>query len=384
MNKANADVKVAQFQVEQSESDVDKGQAMLVLRKIQYKRFKGLVEAKSIQRELLDEKEESRNAAEATLFAARKAVLTAKANVSAAQASVEQAKADVADAEAAISVAKAELDRAEVYSKYTQILSPYSGVVTKRNFHNGDFIRDASQNGVDPMLAVARTDKMRIIIYVPDQAVPYLHAGDTVKLDIDALPDDDFHGKIARIAYAESYDSRTMRAEMDTENDRDLLRDGMYGHMTIHLGREKGVRVPSICLSGKEEGEERSVYVVRDDKVHEVKVRIGIDDGIEATIREGLETSDQVVVERPKGLKDGAKVEVTGEGMQKAPVHREGQGQEDKKSGGAKGPKGKKSSGAGKAESAEEGRKEPAKSNFSGGRESIRPSTNDEKDAQGV
>ena len=200
---------------------------------------------------------------------------------------------------------------------------------------------------------------------MPDRAVPYLKVGDRVQLDIDALPDHDFEGKIARLAYAESLESRTMRAEVDLENPDGLLKAGMYGKMTIHLGREEGVRIPSTALSGDEQGEDRSVFVVHDNKAHKVKVRVGIDDGIEATVREGLSASDEVVAERPKGLKDGTQVQVIGEGLEKAPTHQKGQ--EDKKSAGKKGgSKSKKSSGKSK----EEGKQPSAKSNFTGGRES--------------
>ena len=115
------------------------------------------------------------------------------------------------------------------------------------------------------------------------------------------------------MAYLEVYDTRTMRTEVDMLNPDGLLKDGMYGEITIHLGREKGLRIPSKCLVGSEkEGDERSLFVVRDNQAREVKVKIGSDDGIEVTIRGGLSLSDQVVAERPPSLADGMKVEVVG------------------------------------------------------------------------
>ncbi len=310
LNRAEADQKAAQSRYEQSKSDVKKAQAMVSLRRKQYKRYRGLAEDKAIQLELVDEKMEAQLVAEAAETAAEKAVTTAYDQLEAAKADVVQAKANIEDAKAALGVAQAALDRAEVFAKYTQIVSPYTGVVTKRNFHNGDFIRDASREGEKPVLAVARTDKMRIIVQVPDTAVPYLKVDDPVTLRIDTLPDRHFKGKVARMAYQESYDTRTMRTEVDLENPDGLLKDGMYGEMTIHLGREKGLRIPSKCLTGNEKGNERAVYVVREGKAKEVKVEIGIDDGIEVTIRKGVKQGDQVVVDRPSGMTDNSPVEV--------------------------------------------------------------------------
>jgi RND family efflux transporter MFP subunit len=310
VTKANADLKAAQSQYERTKADVKKAQALVSLRRKIYQRYKGLAAEKAIQEELVDEKLEAQIVAEEQENAAEKAVDAAKSAAAAADASVKQAEADFKDAKAAVDVAQAALDRANVWAGYTKITSPYTGVVTKRNFHNGDFVRDASQGGELPMLAVARTDKMRIIVQVPDRDVPYLHEGAPADLKIDTLSDRHFQGKVARMAYQEAYDTRTMRTEVDMMNPDGLLKDGMYGEIVIHLGREKGLRIPSKCLVGDEKDEMRSVFVVRDGRAREVKVKVGIDDGIETTIRDGLSKSDRVVLERPPGLADGMRVEV--------------------------------------------------------------------------
>lgn len=372
LNRREADQLAAESRYEETKAGLKEAQALVALRRKTYKRYRGLAEQKALDWERVDEAEEAKLAAEAGENAATKAVNTALSELGAAKAAVAEARADIETAEAAIAVAEAVLDRAEVYANYTRIVSPYTGVVTKRSFHNGDFIRAAGEGGIRttreefPVLAVARIDKMRIVIYVPDRAVPYLTVDDEVKLDIDALPDQNFQGKIARLAYAESLESRTMRAEVDMENPDGLLKAGMYGKMSIHLGREDGVRVPSTALSGQEQGEERSVFVVHDGKAHKVKVRVGIDDGIEATVRDGLSASDAVVAERPKGLKDGMQVKVIGKGLEKSPIP--SQVPEDKPTGGKKG-------GGQKEKSKREGQQSPAKSNVPGGRESQRPST---------
>jgi HlyD family secretion protein len=276
----------------------------------QAKRYRGLLADRAINAELVDEQEDRLQAAIETVNADREAVASAKAKVDAADAYIKQAQADYKDAQAAVGVAQAVLQRAKVWADYTKIRSPYTGVITQRNFHNGDFIRDASQGGVQSVLAVARTDKMRIIVQVPDRDVPYLKVGQAADLTIDTLPGHPFQGKVARKAYREVYETRTMRTEVDINNPDELLEDGMYGEITIHLGREKGLRLPSKCMFGSGRDEKRSVFVVRENRAHEIKVKVGMDDGIEATIRDGLSMSDQVVVERPPGLVDGMRIEV--------------------------------------------------------------------------
>jgi len=94
VDKSKADKVVAQLQYEQSQADVSKAKALRVLRTEQRDRYKKLVASRSVQQELLDEKENVQQAYETSLFTAQKAVATATANIVAAKAGVEQAEAD--------------------------------------------------------------------------------------------------------------------------------------------------------------------------------------------------------------------------------------------------------------------------------------------------
>src|SRR5581483_5395262 len=116
---------------------------------------------------------------------------------------------------------------------YSKIVSPYNGVITARNFHVGDFIRAADQGASRPLLDVAKTDLMRVVVQIPDKDVPFAGPGDTAVVEIDALPGKKFNGKVSRIANAEDSQTRTMRTEIDLANADGILREGMYGRATV-------------------------------------------------------------------------------------------------------------------------------------------------------
>jgi RND family efflux transporter MFP subunit len=318
LERNKADRVAAEKRYEVAKARLAADEAYRQFRVKQHKRYADLLANRAIDAQLVDEQEDRLQAAIAAVNADQEAVAGTKAEVDAAEARIKQTEADVKQVKAMVGIAKATLDRAKVWAEYTKILSPYTGVITERNFHNGDFIREAGGGGSKPplILSVARTDKMRIIVQVPDRDVPYLKVGDLAELTIDTLPGRHFRGRVARMSYRENYETRTMRTEVDMPNPDELLEDGMYGEIIIHLGREKGMRIPSKCLTGNEKDEERSVFIVRGDRAKEVKVKVGIDDGIEATIREGLSMSDPVVVERSPGLADGMRVEVIHEGSE--------------------------------------------------------------------
>ena len=179
---------------------------------------------------------------------------------------------------------------------YKTITSPYDGVITKRTFHRGAFIRAAERSREEPLLVVERTDLLRAVVQVPDLDVPWVQRGSKAKVEIDALPGHVFDGVVARMADAEDPQSRTMRVEIDLPNPTGQLRQGMYGQVTILLrALSHGLLVPSSCFVGPLKGGKGSVYVVRDGKAYLVPVDVASDDGVHAEIGRGLTDTDDVV-----------------------------------------------------------------------------------------
>ncbi|MBI3862313.1 MAG: efflux RND transporter periplasmic adaptor subunit [Planctomycetia bacterium] len=305
-----AEADASQALIAQSEADLEKAKSYLSFRNIQFDRVQQLFKLKSVDKRLVDEKEEQRDAAQAAENAARAAIVTARAQAAAAQAKIAQAEADVVDAKAKVRIAESNIGRAQVFVQYTRIVSPYDGVVTKRSFHVGDFIRAAGQGGDTPLLTVARTDLMRVVVQVPERDVPFTDAGDLAVVELDALPGKKFHGKVSRVAASEDRISKSMRTEIDLKNEGNVFRDGMFGRVTIYLDKaSQGVTVPSSALLRSGKGKKPSVFVVRDGKAHLVAVELGRDDGIRAEILSGVSSQNAVVARPPADLADGASVE---------------------------------------------------------------------------
>lgn len=309
---ASAEHDAALATIKKAEADIEKTLSFRTFREKQYKRFLQLVQSQSIEERLVDEKLDELEAARAAERLAHANVADAKAQAAAAAARINQAKADVTEARAKVDVAKSALGKAEVIASYLSIVSPYDGVITRREFFPGDFIQSADKDASTPLLAVDRTDLMRVVVQVPDQDVPFTNPGQPATVEIDALPGTRFSGKVERVADAEDPQSRTMRAEIDLPNDKLLLRQGMYGRVTIQLGASRtAVRIPSSSLVGDVNNANAKVYVCRDGVVHLSKVRIGLDDGVQAEVLEGLDVKDQVVRDPGTSLYDGARVTVT-------------------------------------------------------------------------
>jgi HlyD family secretion protein len=296
-------------QAAETEADIEKYTAELRYREKEYKRINNLYVQKAVDEKLVDEQMERRDAARAAERSARAALVTAKAQLHEAEAKIDQAKADLQASKASLQVDQENLAKAKVLADYSKITSPYTGVVTHRTFHVGDFIREADKGGEKPLLTVARTDLMRVVVQVGDDDVPYLDRGDPAVVTIATLGGQKFPGKISRMSQSEDPETRTMRTEIDILNPDGKLRDGMYGAAEILLQLpSKNLTLPAGCLVGKSEQGKASVYVVRGGKAHLIPVKVGADNGVEVEILEGLSPDDQVVLPHNTTLTEGQPV----------------------------------------------------------------------------
>jgi RND family efflux transporter MFP subunit len=306
---AKAEVEAAKILIEQKQAEVKRARSYLSFREKQYERVKQLADDRSVDQRLVDEQYEHLESSQAWRDAAEVGVKTARADVMAKEAKLAQAEADLKTAEVNVEVAEAARQKAHVFVEFTKIRSHYNGVVTTRNYHNGDYIRPADHGERSPLLVVQRTDLMRVVVQLPDSDVPFCLVGCPVDLTINTLPGVKFPSyKVSRMAHSQDQSNRTMRVEVDVPNDQKLLRDGMYGDVTIHLrvGAKDAFRVPSAALTRR--GGKLVVFAVRGDVISQVPVTVGLDNGSQAEVLSGLKADDLVVVRPDPHLRDGQTV----------------------------------------------------------------------------
>lgn len=294
---AQAELKASQAVVRKDQAEVERFAASRRFHEKEVTRYKELVHKQAEAQEKLDKELELFEEALAAEHSGQAKVVSSQANVLSAQALVEQYKADLAEAQANVQVGVSNEAKTEVLVDYTRIISPYSGVITYRGFHRGAFIRAAQGGEIHPILTVARTDKFRVVTYIPDRDVPFADVGDRALVTLDALPGEVFEGKVSRFEEAEDPKSRTMRTEIDLPNPEGRLREGMYGIATIILNEAtESLTVPTCCLTGKSEGGKATVCVLEDGTVKSVPVKIGGDDGLKVEVLSGLKPDANVIL----------------------------------------------------------------------------------------
>ncbi len=241
-NQAKSSVRAAQAAFEatkalvvEAEAGVKGARANHEFRKKQFERFAGLLAAKAIDQSVVDEARERLDAAQAGQSAAEAKCQVAKATVEESTAKVVRAEADVQVAEAHVAVAEAGLQRTRAQLDSATIRSPFDGVLTRRSADVGAFSPVAGQGNAKPLVIVARTDLVRIVVELPESQIAKIGTGTPATIRIDAYPNKQFEGKVSRVAVALDAKTRTLRAEIDLANAEARLLPGMTCAVTFKL-----------------------------------------------------------------------------------------------------------------------------------------------------
>jgi HlyD family secretion protein len=295
VDSAEADHEAAKAAIIQAEANHKSAEAWVRYRDKVYHRRQELFDRASIEEALVDEAKEKFEASRETERAAKAAIATTQAHLTAMAAKIKQAKADVIGAESEIKVAQAELEKTQVMLDYAVIKAPFSGEICHRYFFESDFIRSAADGTTQPLLVIQRTDKLRVVVRLPDSAVPYLDKGDPAFVRIDSLPGKKFVGTVSRKAGSEDPATRLMHVEVDLPNPTGEIGDGMYGNVKILLDRfPKLLSIPLTSVVTAKAGQS-GVWVVRDGHLQLQEVRLCKDNGERVAVTSGLKLDDLVV-----------------------------------------------------------------------------------------
>lgn len=187
----------------------------------------------------------------------------------------------------------------------TILRSPVSGVITARNYDQGDMY------GGSPIYVVEQITPVKLYVGISEMDYTRVKKNDTVTLTADALPGKTFTGRIARIYPTIDAATHTFTAEVNVANRDRLLRPGMYARVTVNFGSNHSIVVPDDCIVKQQGSGVRSVFVLQaDNTVKEVVVTLGRHFGTEYEILSGVAEGDKVVVKGQASLKNGSKVNV--------------------------------------------------------------------------
>lgn len=230
------------------------------------------------------------------------------------------ARQDVDIANGKYEEAKANVDELLAMDSYRRITAPFDGVITERFVDPGALIHAGGQQNsaatmqgsarsggsAVPVVSIARLDKLRIYVYVPQGEVDAVHRGMRATVTVQGLNGARFSGTVARFAHSLDLATRTMLTEVDLDNPAHTLYPGMYANVTLVLqNHPDALRVPAAAVGGDEA---HKVFLVEKGRLAVVPVTTGIADGRFVEIVSGLTSGDLVVSKFNNSLESGEAV----------------------------------------------------------------------------
>jgi membrane fusion protein, heavy metal efflux system len=202
----------------------------------------------------------------------------------AAQQALAQADADLAAAQAELNmVGGGDGDS-------TALRTPLGGVVTARHARVGQFV-----NGLQPLFEVVDPSRMWAEVDIPERDLAAVAPGQSVRLQLDALPDAVIVATIATISPSVDPATRTARARVELDNPDGRLRANLYGTATIRgATAEAALVVPAAAV--QRAGDANLVFVRQEiDTYVARRVRVLARQGDRVRISGGVKAGDPVV-----------------------------------------------------------------------------------------
>lgn len=310
----------AREQVRQAEAQLVQQEAQLKLNRVTWERWRTLVAKGVFSRQDGDQREADYLSQEAIVASAARNVESYRAN----------------------------LRRVIALQSYERVTSPFDGVITQRNTDVGALVGSSGASSTPPMsspqtpsagtastassntsgssgvanqsatpstgqsrggalFAVAQTQKLRILVSVPEGYASSIQTGMPAKIFVQERTGKPINGTVTRAAGSIDQNSRTMLAEVDLDNRDGSLYPGMYA--VVSFVQVRGVApltVPGDSVIVRQD--KTSVAVVRDQKIQIVPVEIGRDYGPSVEILGGVKEGDLVVTTVTDPVQQGVKV----------------------------------------------------------------------------
>ena len=187
---------------------------------------------------------------------------------------------------------------------YSEIRSPINGVIADRPLYPGEMATAGT-----PLLTVMDVSQVIGRAHIPQQDAALLKLGD--KATITAPGEEPAEGKITVISPALDPNSTTVEVWVQAKNPELRLKPGTSVQLSM-LARTipDALVIPAAGLLTAEDGATSVMLAGSDNRAHQKTVKVGVRQGDDVQILEGVKEGDRVVASGAYGLPDNTKIKV--------------------------------------------------------------------------
>lgn len=202
---------------------------------------------------------------------------------------------------------------AEFLRENTVLRAPFDGVVSGKYYEDGEFYSGVPNTpaGKSAVISLVQIDPLKVTVNISEKYFPMISPGMKAMVTCDTYPGKDFEGKVMRIYPTIDPATRSFIIEIKISNEKALLRPGMFSRVSMKLGEEMALVVPSVAVLKLQGSNERYVFLEEDGIARRVTVQNGkrYDDKNEV-ISDELSEGDNLIVKGQARLVDGVRVKV--------------------------------------------------------------------------
>jgi HlyD family secretion protein len=201
--------------------------------------------------------------------------------------------------------AKGKYQGAEAQLSYSEIRSPINGVVTDRPLYPGEMASAGT-----PLVTVMDISSVIAKAHIPQPDAAALRAGDQGTMVVPGI-DKPIEGKVTIVSPALDPNSTTVEVWFEAKNPRHELKPGTS--VTVNLTAQTvdhALVVPASSILTAPDGSTTVMLAGADGLAHQKAVKVGIRNGDDVQVLEGVTEGDKVISSGAYGLPDKTKIKV--------------------------------------------------------------------------
>ena len=201
--------------------------------------------------------------------------------------------------------AKGKYMGAEAQMSYSQIRSPIDGVVTDRPLYPGEMAAAGT-----PIVTVMDISQVIAKAHIPQPEAALLKVGDKATILVPG-ESDPVDAKVTVVSPALDPNSTTVEIWVQAKNPAQRLKPGTSVQVSMVAQTiPDALVIPAAALLTGQDGTTSVMVVGADNRAHQKPVSVGVRQGDQVQITEGLQAGDHVVASGAYGLPDNTQVTV--------------------------------------------------------------------------
>ena len=209
-------------------------------------------------------------------------------------------------AEASLAQARAEAAIAGQQQARAQLRAPFAGRVARRMADPGALLPAGT-----PVFTVVDDSVLEFRASVPSADYAKVRVGAPVDVAVDALPGTTVRGRVARVTPLVEERTRAFVAVVEVPGSEALV-GGLFARATVRVGRVEDAAVvpPAALVRDGADPRRAQVFLIEGGLAHRRAVELGVEGADAVQVASGLAPGQQVVLDPPVTLGDGAPVQV--------------------------------------------------------------------------